>query len=88
MVFQCHFSCIIVASAPTYAFLELFTSIQRNILSKPLTAFPHKYCQNNGQRSERNKPCHNGYHQFSERILTESGDRTSDSYSQVLDATD
>ena len=28
----------------------LLTSTPHNILSKPLTAFPHNHCQNNGQR--------------------------------------
>ena len=48
----------------------LFTSISRNILSKPLAAFPNNNCWNNGQRWDRNESCPNDYHQSSERILT------------------
>ena len=41
------------------------TSTPQNILSKPLAAFPHNHCQNNGQQWERNESCRNDYYQFS-----------------------
>ena len=45
-----------VASAPIHVFLEfLLTSTRQNILSKPVAAFQHNHCQNNGQRGERNE---------------------------------
>ena len=47
------------------------------LLSQPLAAFPHNHRRNNGQRWDGNKSCHNDYHQSLERILAESGDRTS-----------
>ena len=50
----------------------LLSSTPHNILSKPLAAFPHNYCQNNGQRWERN----------------ESWDRTSDLLFSSPTATD
>ena len=69
----------------------LFTGTPHKILSKPLVAFPHNHCRNNGQRWERNESCRNDYHQSSERILGEPGDRTSESaysWSPVLYPTD
>ena len=39
---QCNYSCL-----PEV----LLTSTLHNILSKPLAAFPHHHCRNNGQRS-------------------------------------
>ena len=42
-----------------------------NILSKPLSAPPHKHCRNNEQLYERNISCCNDYHQSLERILAE-----------------
>ena len=41
----------------------LLTSPPHNILSKPLAAFPHNHCRNNGQRWERNKSWRNDCHQ-------------------------
>ena len=34
----------------------LLTSIPQNILSKPLAAFPHNHCRNNGQRERGMNP--------------------------------
>ena len=34
--------------------------------TKPLAAFPHNHCRNNGQRWERNESCRNDYRQSSE----------------------
>ena len=56
----------------------LFTCTPHNILSKTLAAFPQNHCRNTGQRWERNESCRNDYHQFSDRIVVESEDRTSD----------
>ena len=53
--------------------LSMLSWNSHNILSKPLTAFPHNHCRNNEQQWERNKSCHNDYHQSSERILAEQG---------------
>ena len=51
----------------------LLTSTRHNILSKPLAAFTHNHCLNNGQWWERNESCCNDYHQSSESILAELG---------------
>ena len=64
------------------------TSTPHNILSKLLAAFPHNNCKNNGQRWERNEPCHNDYHQSWERILAEPGIELATSCSQVRNSTD
>ena len=66
----------------------LLTSTPHNFLSKPLAAFPHNLCRNNGQRWERNESCRNGYHQSSERILVEPGIEPATSCSQVRNAAD
>ena len=66
----------------------LVTSIPYNILSKPLAAFPHNHCRNNGQQWERNKSCCNDYRQSSERILAEPGIKPATSCSQIRNATD
>ena len=50
-----------------------FNSTPHSILSKPMAAFPHNHCQNNGQRWERNESGRYDYHQSSERILAEPG---------------
>ena len=60
-----------------------FTSTPHNILSKPLTAFPHNHCWNNGQRWERNESCCNEYHRSSERLLAKPGIKPTTSCSQV-----
>ena len=65
----------------------LLTSSPHNILSKPLAAFPHNHCRNNGQRWERNESCRNDYHQSSERILAEPGIEPATSRSQVGNST-
>ena len=64
------------------------TSTPHNILSKPMAAFPHNHCRNNGQRWEKNESCRNDYHQSSERILAEPGIESATSCSQVRKATD
>ena len=61
----------------------LLTSTPHNILSKPLAAFPHNHCRNNGQRWERHESCSNDYHQSSERILAKPGIEPATSCSQV-----
>ena len=61
---QCTYPC-----SPGY----LLTSTPHNMLSKPLAAFLHNHCWNNGQRWERNEFYCNDYHQSSERILAEPG---------------
>ena len=66
----------------------LLTSTLHNILSKPLAAFPHGHCRNNGQRRERNKSCGNDYHQFSVRILAEPRIEPAPSCSQGRKAND
>ena len=66
----------------------LLTSSPHNILSKPLAAFPHNNCRNNGQRWERNESCRNDYRQSSERILVEPGIESATSCSQIRNATD
>ena len=66
----------------------LITSTPRSILSKPLTAFPHNHCRNNGQRTERNKSCRKAYHQSSQRISAEPGIEPATSFSKVRNATD
>ena len=55
----------------------LFTSTPHDVLSKPLT-ISQNHCRNKGQGRERDESCSNHYHQSSERILVEPGDRTSD----------
>ena len=62
-------------------------STLHNILSKPLGAFPHNHCRNNGQRWERNESCRNDYNQSSERILAEPEFERATSWSQVRNAT-
>ena len=64
----------------------LLTSTKHNTLSKPLAAFPHNHCQNNGQRWERNESCHNDYHQSSEGIFAEPGIEPATSCSRVCNA--
>ena len=55
-------------------FLGFFlTSTSHNILSKPMTAFPHNHCWNNWQQWKRNESCCNDYHQSLERILAKPG---------------
>ena len=56
----------------------LLISTPHNILPKPLATFPHNHCLNNGQRWETNESRLNDYHQSSEAIMAEKGDRTSD----------
>ena len=51
----------------------LLASTPHNVISKPLAAFPHNHCRNNGQRRERNESCRNEYHQSSEKILAKPG---------------
>ena len=76
---QCTFPCF------PWVFL---TSTPHNILSKPLAAFPHYHCRNNGQQLERNESCHDDYHQSSERILAKPGIEPATSCSEVQNATD
>ena len=64
------------------------TSAPYNISTKPLAAFPHNNCWNNGQWWERNESCHSEYHQSSEGILAYMGIKYTTSWSQVLYATD
>ena len=59
-----------------------------DILSKPLAAFPHNHCRNNGQRLDRNESCRKDYHQSAERILAEPGIEPATSCSQIRNATD
>ena len=66
----------------------LLTSIPHNILSKPMTVFPHNHCRNNGRWWERNESCRNDYHQSSERILAEPGIEPATAFSQVQNPTD
>ena len=54
----------------------LLTSSLHDIPSEPLAAFPHNHCPNNGLSWESNEICSNEYHQSSEKILAEPGDRT------------
>ena len=65
----------------------LLTSIPHNVLSKPLAAFPHNHCWNNGQQWERYESCCNNYHKSSERILTKPGIKPV-TRSQVCNTTD
>ena len=66
----------------------LFTSSRHKILFNPQAAFPHKHCQNNGERWEMNDSCRNDYHQSSERILAEPGIEPATSCSQVRNDND
>ena len=66
----------------------LLTSTPHNILSKPLAAFTHNYCRNNGQRWKRNESCRNDYHQSSKNILAEPWIEPATSCSQVGNTTD
>ena len=66
----------------------ILTSTSHNILFKPLAAFPHNHCRNNGQQREGNESCRNDYHQSSERIFAEPGIEPATSCSQVRNATD
>ena len=52
MCFQ-HFSYIAAASVLTLFPGVHFTNTSHNILSKPLAAFPHNHCRNNGQERSR-----------------------------------
>ena len=61
----------------------LLTNTLYNILSKPLAAFPHNHCRNNGQQWERNESCRNDYHQSLERIYPEPGIKPVTSSSKV-----
>ena len=70
-------------NAPVCA-LFLLTSTPHNILSKPLTAFPHIYHQNNRQHLEKNEPNRNDYCLSSERIFAEPGIELVTLCSQVL----
>ena len=74
----------------TYPFFPgvLLTSTPHNILSKPLAAFPHNHCWNNGQQWERNESCRNGCDKSLERRIGWAGERTSDLLFQVLYGTD
>ena len=82
MVFNAVFNSTLVisASAPIQFPGVLLTTTPYNILSKPLAAFPHNQCRNNGQPWEWNESCRNDYHQSLERIPStgRSGDQTSD----------
>ena len=66
----------------------LLSSNPRNILSKPLAAFPHNCCRISGQRWERNESWRNDYHQTLERILAELSIEPATSCSQFMYATD
>ena len=61
----------------------LLTSTPHSILSKPLAAFPHNHCRNNGQQRKKSESCRNDYHQSWERILAEPGIKPVISYSQA-----
>ena len=77
MVFNTIFSSISVTSRqPVHLSMlswSFFSHTLRNILSKPLAAFPHAHFWNKGQWWERNESCHNDYPQSSERILANLG---------------
>ena len=45
--------------------LSYLNQYSAHIPSKPLAAFPHNHCRNNGQRRKRNESCRNDYHQSS-----------------------
>ena len=62
---QCTYTCF-----PRGFFL---TSTPQNVLPKPLAAFPHKHCRNEGQRWQKRMNCHNDYHQSSEWKLAQPG---------------
>ena len=66
----------------------LLISTPYNFLSKPLAAFPHNHCRNNGQWREKNKSFRSDHHQSWERILAEPGIEPATSCSQVRNATD
>ena len=66
----------------------LLTNTPHDILSKPLAAFLHNHCQNNGQSWERNESCRNDYHQSLERILAKPAMKAATSCSQVRNTTD
>ena len=61
----------------------LLTSNPHHILPKPLAAFPHNHCRNNGQRRERNESCRNDYYQSPERIFAKPGIEPTRTCSQV-----
>ena len=91
MVFNAFFNNISVISwRPVHLSISLsqYSAWYTCILSKPLAAFPHNHCRNNGQGWERNKSCCNDYHQSSGRIFAEPGIEPLTSGSQVLYATD
>ena len=49
--FYQHFTYVVAVIAPIHACLEFFETVPRTIFFfKPLVTFPHKHCQNNGQR--------------------------------------
>ena len=66
----------------------LLSSTTHNILSKPLAAFPHNHCQNDGHWWERTESCRNNYRQSLERILLKRGIKPTTSCSQVCNTTD
>ena len=65
----------------------LLTATPHNILSKPLSAFPHRSYRNNGQCLERNESARNDYHQSSESISAKPRIEPASSCSQVCNAT-
>ena len=64
----CQFYCGGQCTYPWFSGV-LLTSTPHSVLSKPLAAFPHNHCRNNGQQWERNESCHNDCPQSSERIM-------------------
>ena len=65
----------------------LLTSVPHIILSKPLAAFPHDHCRNNGKRWERNYSCRNDS-SILRKNIGRARARTRTSCSQVRNATD
>ena len=92
MVFKAVFNSISVVSRRQWTYPcfpgAILTSTPNNILSKPLAAFPHNHCLNNGQLWESNQSCRNDYHQSLERILAEPGIEQATFRSRVRNATD
>ena len=88
MVFKVDFNSISEISRHLVLLSIFSQSYPNTILFKPLAAFPHNHCRNNGQRWERNESCRNDYHQFSERILAEPGIEPATYFSKVRCATD
>ena len=91
MVFDAIFNSISGGQSTYPCFTEVIltsTFFLHNTLSKPQAAFPHNRCGNNRKWWERNKSCHNDYHQSLERILAKPGMEPTTSCSQVCNTTD